>query len=187
MLTAGADGGGDLLEPLDLKADGPVVPDLVGEAEGAEEGGVHGGGAGDGHVGALLEVGGGGLGGREEGEAEPAAEEVHDDAAVAAPAGGASEVGLAVGGLREGDRRRPPVRAQVARVRDRVAEAVHRIVLLRHRRQEQRRAQRHQQQQLALHREEGGKRAAVEGGGEWPLLHRSAGRAKSREQSTLNE
>lgn len=57
IITLAADGGGDLLEPLDLKADGAVVPDLVGEAEGAEEVGVHGGGSGDRHVRSLLEVG----------------------------------------------------------------------------------------------------------------------------------
>ena len=70
MLTVAADGGGDLLEPLQLEADGPVVPDLVGEAERAEEGRVHGGGAGDGHVGAFLEVGRRRLGRREERQPE---------------------------------------------------------------------------------------------------------------------
>ena len=65
-----ADGGGDLLEPLELKADGPVVPDLVGEAERAEEGGVHGRCARDGHVGALLEVGAARLGRRQERQPE---------------------------------------------------------------------------------------------------------------------
>jgi hypothetical protein len=39
-----------------LRVEGPVVPNLVAQADGLEEVEVHGGGADDGHVGALLEV-----------------------------------------------------------------------------------------------------------------------------------
>ena len=34
----------------------PIVPNLISEANGVEEVGVHGGGTDDGHVGTLLEV-----------------------------------------------------------------------------------------------------------------------------------
>jgi hypothetical protein len=54
--TVPADGGEELVEPLDLGVERPVVPNLVSEADGVEEIEVHGGGADDGHVGALLEV-----------------------------------------------------------------------------------------------------------------------------------
>ena len=56
-LCGAADGGHELLEPLDLGVEGPVVPDLVGDAQRLEEARVHGGGADDRHVRALLEVG----------------------------------------------------------------------------------------------------------------------------------
>ena len=56
-LRGAADGRHQLLEPLDLGVEGPVVPDLVADAQRLEEARVHGGGADDGHVGALLEVG----------------------------------------------------------------------------------------------------------------------------------
>jgi len=56
-LRGAADGRHQLLEPLDLGVEGPVVPDLVGDAQRLEEARVHGGRADDRHVGALLEVG----------------------------------------------------------------------------------------------------------------------------------
>jgi hypothetical protein len=55
-LRRAADGRHQLLEPLDLGVEGPVVPDLVGDAQRLEEARVHGGRANDRHVGALLEV-----------------------------------------------------------------------------------------------------------------------------------
>jgi hypothetical protein len=55
-LRRATDGGHELLEPLDLGVEGPVVPDLVPDAERLEEARVHGRGADDGHVRALLEV-----------------------------------------------------------------------------------------------------------------------------------
>jgi hypothetical protein len=73
-------------------------------------------------------------------------EEVDDDAAVAAAAGGHAEVGLAVWRLGEGDLRRLAVGAEVARVRDGVAEVEDGIVLLRRRGQRARRAEQRQHQ-----------------------------------------
>jgi hypothetical protein len=73
-------------------------------------------------------------------------EEVDDDAAVAAAAGGRAEVGLAVGRLGEGDLRRLAVGAEVARVRDGVAEVEDGIVRLRRRGQRARRAEQRQSQ-----------------------------------------
>ena len=61
-------------------------------------------------------------------------EEVDDDAAVGAAAGGAAEEGLAVGGLAGGEPRRAAADAEVAGVGDGVAEAVDSIVPLRRRR-----------------------------------------------------
>jgi hypothetical protein len=55
-LRRATDGGHELLEPLDLGVEGPVVPDLVPDAERLEEARVHGRRADDGHVRALLEV-----------------------------------------------------------------------------------------------------------------------------------
>uniref|UniRef100_A0A0E0HB16 Uncharacterized protein n=1 Tax=Oryza nivara TaxID=4536 RepID=A0A0E0HB16_ORYNI len=56
LVTVAADGGEELTEPLDLGVEGAIVPNLVAEADGLEEGGVHGGGADDRHVRPLLEV-----------------------------------------------------------------------------------------------------------------------------------
>jgi hypothetical protein len=70
VLTAAADGGRELLEPLDLGAQGPVVPDSVAQSVLLEELKVHGGGTGDGHAGALLEVAAVRLGRRELRQAE---------------------------------------------------------------------------------------------------------------------
>ena len=58
LRTVPADGGEELAEPLDLGVEGAVVPDLVAEADRVEEVEVHGGGADDGHVRALLDVAG---------------------------------------------------------------------------------------------------------------------------------
>jgi hypothetical protein len=56
VVTGAADGGHELLEPLDLGAQGPIVPDAAAEAVLIEELQVHGGGANDGHVRALPDV-----------------------------------------------------------------------------------------------------------------------------------
>jgi hypothetical protein len=144
---------------LDLGVEGPVVPDLAGDAQRLEEARVHGGRADDRHVGALLEVRAALLRRLQQGQpellgcatasksrifsvsrthvtwsmcvrAKKSTQEVDDEAAVGAAAGGAAEEGLAVGRLGERQAGGGTVHAQVAGVGHGVAEAEDGVELL---------------------------------------------------------